>query len=222
MRVVLRVGGSVLVPSDIDEGFLSHFVSQAEKLRGKHEVAIEVGSGKYSRAYIGAAQKLGATNTACDQIGLTVSQLNALLLISCMENAYPRVVTEFPEASTALALGKIPILGGTHPGHTNDAVAAMLAEYLRADLLVKITNVSGIYTKDPALHRDAALVPSMTFSDLKGFVLEEFSAGRSSIIDPLAARVIAQARIQTYVVGKKDAENLGQLVRGKHHGTTIG
>ena len=221
MRVVIRVGGSVLVPFDIDEEFLFQFVEQIKKAEKKNEILLEVGSGKFSRKYIEAARKHGATNTICDDIGIAVSQLNALLLISCLENSYPCVIKEFPDAVKALAMKRIPVLGGTHPGHTNDAVAAMLADFVRAELLIKITNVSGIYTKDPNLHKDAELISRMSFSDLKGFVLEEFSAGRSSIIDPLAAKVIANARIRTFVVGKNDAENLSSLMREKHHGTTI-
>jgi uridylate kinase len=221
MRVVLRLGGSVLVPSDIDEEFLSHFVSQVEKVHIKHEVLLEVGSGRLSRTYIEAAKRLGATNTISDSIGIEISRLNALLLIATLKDAYPYVVREFPEAAQALALGKIPVLGGTHPGHTNDAVAVMLAEYVRADVIVKITDVSGIYTKDPKTHKDAELISRMSFSDLKGFVFEEFSAGRSSIIDPLASKIIAQSKIKMYVVGARDAENLSRLISGNHNGTTI-
>lgn len=221
MRVVLRLGGSVLVPSGIDEEFLSHFVSQVEKAHKKHEVLLEVGSGRLSRTYIEAAKRLGATNTVSDSIGIEISRLNALLLIACLKDAYPYVIKEFPEALQALALGKIPVLGGTHPGHTNDAVAVMLAEYVRADVLVKITDVPGIYTKDPKIHRDAELISRMSFSDLKGFVFEEFSAGRSSIIDPLASKILSQSRIKMYVVGARDAGNLSRLISGDHNGTTI-
>ena len=48
-------------------------------------------------------------------------------------------------------------MGGTEPAHSTDAVAAILAEYVKADILVNLTSVDGMYTKDPNKFNDAGI-----------------------------------------------------------------
>ncbi|HIJ08942.1 TPA: UMP kinase, partial [Candidatus Bathyarchaeota archaeon] len=46
-------------------------------------------------------------------------------------------------------------MGGLRPGITTDAVASLVAEHIKADLLVKGTDQDGVYDKDPRKHVDA-------------------------------------------------------------------
>jgi uridylate kinase len=101
-------------------------------------------------------------------------------------------------------------------------VAALLAELVQADMLIKVSNVDGIYTADP--HRDptAQKLPTMDFKDLKKLLERDFKAGISSIIDPVAAEIISKNRLKVIVIGKGDMTDVLKVVSGDHSGTTIG
>ncbi|MBU7014680.1 MAG: UMP kinase [Theionarchaea archaeon] len=216
MKVVLRIGGSVLVPSEIDKEVLATLVAQVEKIRATHALFLVVGGGRTARRYISAARDHNATEETLDTLGILSSQLNALLLVTCIAGA--ELVRDIHEAIHARGL---PILGGTTPGQTTDTVAALLAEVVNADILVKVTNVGGIFTADPARDPAARKISKMSFNQLKSFSKKEFEAGISSVIDPVAATVISHNGLQTVVIGVEDMKDLEKVLAGNHSGTVI-
>nr|2JI5_A Chain A, URIDYLATE KINASE [Pyrococcus furiosus]2JI5_B Chain B, URIDYLATE KINASE [Pyrococcus furiosus] len=223
MRIVFDIGGSVLVPENPDIDFIKEIAYQLTKVSEDHEVAVVVGGGKLARKYIEVAEKFNSSETFKDFIGIQITRANAMLLIAALrEKAYPVVVEDFWEAWKAVQLKKIPVMGGTHPGHTTDAVAALLAEFLKADLLVVITNVDGVYTADPKKDPTAKKIKKMKPEELLEIVGKGIEkAGSSSVIDPLAAKIIARTGIKTIVIGKEDAKDLFRVIKGDHNGTTI-
>ena len=60
-----------------------------------------------------------------------------------------KVAITLDDAAQCLAEGKVVVMGGLKPGITTDAVAALVAERVEADLLVKGTDQDGVYDKDP-------------------------------------------------------------------------
>jgi len=223
MRIVFDIGGSVLIPDNIDVPFIKKLSYELIKVSEDHEVAIVVGGGKTAREYIKVATEFNASETFKDYIGIQITRANAMLLIAALrERAYPQVVEDFWEAWRAIQLKKIPVMGGTHPGHTTDAVSALLAEFLGADLLIVVTNVDGVYTDDPKKNPNAIKIPKMKAEELVKLVSESVEkAGMSTVIDPLAAKVILRSGIRTYVIGKEDALRMFDVVKGDHRGTII-
>ena len=65
---------------------------------------------------------------------------------------FGKVAVTLDDAAQGLAEGKIMVMGGLKPGITTDAVAALVAERVNADLLVKGTDQEGVYDKDPRKH----------------------------------------------------------------------
>lgn len=226
MRIVFDVGGSVLVPDDPDVDFIGKIAYELIKISEDHEVAVVVGGGRVARKYIRAAKSFSPPNeTFKDYIGIHITRANAMLLIAALgEKAYPPfVIQDFRKAWEVIQLKKIPIMGGTHPGHTTDAVSALLAEYLQADLLVVVTNVDGVYDSDPRKNPNARKLDRITVDQLVEIAMEsESRAGGSGVVDALAAKFIQRGRIKTYIVGKEDAYHLFDVVRGgKHNGTVV-
>lgn len=223
MRIVFDIGGSVLVPDKPDIDFIKRIAYQLTKISEEHEVAVVVGGGKVSRDYIKAAKTFSDNETFKDYIGIHITKANAMLLIAALgEKAYPFVVSDFRKAWEVIQLKKVPIMGGTHPGHTTDAVAALLAEYLQADLLVVITNVDGVYDSDPRINPNAKKLTRITTKQLVEIAMQsESKAGGSGVVDALAAKFIDRGKIKTFVVGKRDVINLFDVIKGKHNGTVV-
>ena len=113
-------------------------------------------------------------------------------------------------------------MGGTTPGQTTDAVAAMLAQMTRSDLLVIVSDVDGVYTEDPKKNPEAKKLDKISAENLVKMVDSVIIPGMRMIIDPIAARIILRHKIRTIFIGKEDFERLPQILEGeKHRGTEV-
>ncbi len=214
MKLVLSLGGSVLMRDFPECRKLERFAEELEKLSKEHEIFVVVGGGKVAREYINAARKFGADNTFCDVVGIEVTRLNALLLTSALRSAPREIPRTFEKAVELSKLWKIVVMGGTFPGHTTDATAALLAEYVNADLLLNATSVDGVYSSDPRKDKNAIRYERLRPSELVEIVARgEAKAGSSNVVDLLAAKVIERSGIKT-VVFLGEPENLEKAVKG--------
>jgi uridylate kinase len=114
------------------------------------------------------------------------------------------------------------LMGGLKPGITTDAVAALVAERVKADLLVKGTDQDGVYNKDPRKHADAVKLDRLSFDDLTNVFSENtHKAGMHQIIDPEAVKVLKRGRMKLVVVNGFKPENVLAAVKGESVGTVI-
>ena len=224
MRVTLCFGGSILAPEELDVDCVRTIAQALRALKSqKHEILVVTGGGKPSRKYIDAARKLKASSTYCDLIGIDVTRLNARLLIAALGDlAEPEPLNTFEAAIRVMLGGKVPVMGGTMPGQTTDAVAAMLASSSRSELLVFFTDVGGIYTTDPKLDPKAKKLEKVTVQELMRLVSVKMKPGINMVIDPVGAKLIQRTGIRTLVLGVHEIKRLPEILRGaKHSGTTI-
>jgi uridylate kinase len=214
-KLVISLGGSVLIPS-IGEHTLHAYIPVLTRLASVYQVFIVVGGGGEARRYINLARQLGVDEAGADEIGILVTRLNATLLMSALHDAaYPRVAEDYTEAQEFARSGKIIVMGGITPAQTTDAVSAVLAERIRADLLVNATSVDGIYSEDPKKHPDAVRFDHLTPQELMEIV-------RNTVIDIVAVKVIERSRIPLLVIDGRNPENLeDMLCRGIRHGTLV-
>ncbi|HJJ36343.1 MAG TPA: UMP kinase, partial [Methanocorpusculum sp.] len=136
-RVVAAVGGSVLV-SSLETHRMKAWSTSLINLSSRGiQVFVVVGGGGEARRYINVCRDIGLDEATSDEIGIRVTRINAALLIGALgDHAYPRVAESYIEAKEFAVSGKIVVMGGVTPGQTTDAVAAVLAEETRADLLL--------------------------------------------------------------------------------------
>jgi len=223
MRLVVRVGGSV-VASPFNPLLMNTYVELLFDLkRQRHVVAAVVGGGSLSRELIQTARAMGLNATAQDEVAISVSRLMAQLFVLRLGSYGTLTVpVTINDAADKLEKGKIVVMGGLKPGMTTDTVAAMLAERINADLLVKATDVDGIFTRDPKRYKDAERLERLSFDDLFGFFeKEKHEAGIHQVLDPEAVRILQKKRIKTVVVNGFKPENVLLAVKGEKVGTVI-
>jgi len=222
--VVLNIGGSILVPDSVDGEYIRAFRRTILPfIKMGYGFYIVVGGGKLARRYISAARELGADESYLDDIGIDASRLNARVLISALlDLAHPEVQTSFSDAVSAGRSFPVVLMGGTHPGHTTDAVAAMLAERAGASELVIATNVKGVYDKDPRKFKDAKFQPRLDYDTLIDITAtREAGAGPTAVVDPLACKIVKRAKIPLKVVDGRDLTNLGKAIKGEEFEGTL-
>lgn len=223
MRLVVRVGGSV-VASPFNPELMNRYVDLLLSLRrGGHVVAGVVGGGSLSRELIRTARAMGLSESEQDELAISVSRLVAqLFVLKLGKRVAGMVPTSVEDAARLVSEGKIVVMGGLRPGMTTDAVAAMLADSIKADLLVKATDQEGIYSRDPRRFADARKLDSLGFDDLgKLFEADKHRAGIHQILDPEAVRVLQRRRIRTVIVNGFKPENVLLAARGEKVGTVV-
>jgi uridylate kinase len=223
MRVVVSVGGSVLVPELGAERVEAYAEVLLDVVESGHELGVVVGGGPVAREYIGTARALGADEISLDRLGIEVTRLNARLLAGALgDAAVSRPVEAVENAREVFRRGDIPVLGGTTPGHTTDAVATGVAEHAGADLLVYATSVDGVFDADPGVEKDAAKFDRLSPTELVEVVSEvELDAGSNAPVDLLAAKLLQRSGLRAVVVDGSDPEHVAAAVEGDHDGTDI-
>jgi uridylate kinase len=224
MRVVVNIGGSVLAP-DLNPDRVEGHAEVIDGLAAEGcSIGAIVGGGGVARDYIGTARDLGANEVQLDQIGIDVTRINARLLIAALgPHADPKVAHDYEDAGDAIRRGDVSVMGGVMPGQTTDAVAAALAEYVGADLLVYATSVDGVYSADPDTDADAEKYHRLTPAELVDVIAPmSRDAGASAPVDLLAAKLIERAGMRTIVLDGTDPGRIGDAVRhGDHGGTDV-
>jgi uridylate kinase len=188
-----------------------------------HELIVATGGGGNARSYVEAIRELGATETVCDEMGIACTRLNAKLMISALkEKAYPNIPKNTHEVSVAIESGKIVVLGGLNPGHSTDAVAAIVSELIRASMLIKATDSDGIFTEDPKKNPLARKLDIITCKELLKMILgTSLNAGEYELFDPVAIKIIDRSKILTFVVDGKEPLNIERIIKGEQIGTKI-
>ncbi len=221
--IVLNLGGSVLAPDAVDVAYVRKAGGLLQRLARSHRVLVVVGGGRVARRYIEAARELGANETFLDEMGIEATRLNARLLIAASgASCCPQPPTGLHEAMLASRTHAIVVMGGTHPGHTTDAVTAMLGERAGALRVVIGTNVRGVYSADPRTHPRARFLPKVTGPQLVAITRDmAATAGPAGVMDPLAARIVARSGVPTSIVDCRDLRNVEAAARGRRFRGTI-
>lgn len=201
-----------MIPEEPSPDFIREFAGVLRN-SGK-KIFVVIGGGKLARKFIGIAREIGCDEGYLDEIGIAATRLNARLLIAALDaDCYPVPAEGFDEAIIASRNFKFVIMGGTHPGHTTDGVAAMLAERVSAERMLNATNVKGVYTEDPRGNPEAQLFKHMPPSKLVEIALAmETGAGKSAVLDPLAARLVKRTGIPTLVLDGRDTAIVSKAI----------
>jgi uridylate kinase len=223
MRIVVSIGGSVLAPGLDPDRVEAHADAIDELTSAGHEVATVVGGGGVARKYIETARGIGATEFDLDTLGIAVTRLNARLLIAAIESsATPEPAASHEDARASLRRGEVAVMGGTVPGHTTDAVAALLAEMVEADLLVYATSVPGVFSADPNETETAERYDRLSAGELDDVIASiETAAGSNAPVDLLAAKIIERSGLRAVVLDGTDPTRITDAVAGDADGTEV-
>ena len=221
--IVLSIGGSILTPEDKELEYLTSLAAILKRVSIDNKIYVVVGGGPLARKYISIARDLGANEIILDDLGIAPTRLNARLLIAALgDGVYPKPAKTFDEAKVEAQKFPIVVMGGTHPGHTTDAVAVMLGEYVGAEKFINVTSVDGVYTADPKAVSNAKKLDKLSFDKLIEITSQSAAqAGPHIVIDPLAARVIKRSEITTFVLDGRDLTALENAIVGKPFNGTI-
>jgi len=135
----------------------------------------------------------------------------------------PRVAENYTEALEFALSGKIVVMGGITPAQTTDAVSAVLAESVGADLLINATSIDGIYSADPKKDASAVRHEHLTPRELLEILTaNRMNAGANTVLDIVAGKVIERSGIPLLVIDGREPDNLYRAIaEGAFVGTIV-
>ncbi len=220
--VVISLGGSVIVPDDIDIEFLKSFRSSILKYldRGRR-FFIVAGGGRICRVYQDAAKEIAdLTDEDVDWLGIHVTHLNAHLLRTIFrDHAHIKVLTHYDQKEEILE--PIVVGGGWKPGHSTDLDSVMFAKLYGADTVINLSNIAFVYNKDPSKFPDAKPIKEISWPDFRKIVGEVWVPGNNQPFDPIASKEAENAGIKVVVMDGKDLDNFENYLAGKSFAGTI-
>ncbi|ADL18828.1 Probable uridylate kinase [Acidilobus saccharovorans 345-15] len=222
---VVKLSGSLVSPPS--PLYLRRLRDSVERARSSGwRLGIVVGGGATARSYITALRELGVPESILDEVGIESAVLNAMAVASAL---YPYSPIEIPrnvrEALTVFEEGLIPVLGGLQPGHSTNAVAAVLAETIGADLLLNLLNgVAGVYAGGAPGEPGARLLRAATYDELENIVRDKRSlAGTYELFDSVAVSVVRRSHIKVRFVDGRDPEVIQRILLNQEDlGTLVG
>lgn len=224
MIIVLSLGGSLInTEKGVDKEYLERIKRIVEK--SKHKFGIVSGGGYKAREYIKEVRSAEGTEFEADMRAIEATRENAKELINILGKkiACPKVPKEFEEAKKALEKYKVVVMGGTIPGITTDSDAVLLAECLEAERVINVSNVDGVYNKDPNKNTDAKKFHYLTHEELIKLSSENDKriAGTNFVFDILACKLALRSKIELHFISGKNLGDLERAIEGEDHSGTI-
>jgi len=229
-RILLKLSGEALMGKN-DFGISAEAINNyAEEIIEIHkqgiQVGIVVGGGNFYRGV--QAKNTGITKVSGDKMGMLATVMNALALRDVFEKLgvatrvqTATVMPQFAEIFTKekaikhLEKSRIVIFaaGTGNPYFTTDSAAALRAIEIDADILLKATNVDGVFDSDPKKNPDAKLLDTVTFS--------ECIAKKLNVMDMTAFTLCSENNIRIGVLNLHKKGNLLKFLEGEKIGSIV-
>jgi uridylate kinase len=226
MKLVIKIGGSLLSKKKLqfDMRSFKEYASQVRQVvEAGHKVVLVVGGGALARTLVESSKQLTSKESALDRIGIAATWLCAQLMITALGDlARPKPIMTDRHVARQIGAKTIAVAGGLRPGQSTNAVAAGIAERAHADVLVNVTDVDGVYDKDPKRYPRAELLPVVTASKLRQIVASLPSdPGTYPLFDKRALDIVEHGRIEVWFVDGRQSESIVGAVSEKRIGTRL-
>jgi uridylate kinase len=200
-RVVVSVGGSLIVPDEIDTDFLTRFKTLIlEKVQRGFTFSIIAGGGKTARRYQEAANSITPLSRQdLDWLGIHTTRLNAQLLRNIFVGYAHQHVVKNPTIDID-ADEPIIIAAGWQPGCSTDHDAVLMAKNIGATRLVNLSNIDYVYDSDPKKNPDAKKIEKISWADFRALIPKEWDPGLSSPFDPIAAKEAESLGLEVAII----------------------
>ena len=229
-RVLVKLSGEALMGDQsfgISRDMINYIAGEVRSIYDLGvQMALVVGGGNIFRGV--AASSYGMDRTSADHIGMLATVINSIALQDALEKrgVQTRVQTAIEMCAVAepyilrravrhLEKGRVVIFaaGTGNPYFTTDTAAALRAQEIAAEVLLKATKVDGIYDADPMADPNAKMVKDVTYLD----VLKQ----QLKVMDSTAISLAMDNNLPVIVFNLRVKGNLRRVVCGENVGTRI-
>jgi uridylate kinase len=220
---VLSLGGSLIIPNDINLKFLRNFREVIRKNTKKFKFVIVCGGGSVARKYINALAEEKQNFYIQSLAGISVTRMNARFMSYFFGiNPEKGIPHDMRSVRNLLLRNDVVFCGALRysPEQTSDSTSLRLARYLGTDF-INLTNVKGLYDKNPKKFKSAKFIPKATIKEFNDIVMAiESKPGMHAPVDHTAMKIIMKDKIKTTILGD-DVKQLDNLLNGRDFVGTI-
>ena len=214
--IVVSVGGSLIVPDQIDVHFLQSLKACIERhIHNGFRFVIITGGGKTARRYQEAAKAVVTlSNDDLDWLGIHSTRLNGHLLRTIFSDIAHPVIIDNPDKLEHADAAPLYIASGWKPGHSTDFVAVEIAKRLGGKKLVNLSNIDYVYTDDPKKNAEAKPIQKISWNDFRKLLPDSWDPGLSSPFDPIAAQDAQAAGMEVAIINGAHLDELDHFIDG--------
>ncbi len=226
-RIILKISGEALKGTDdvVDKKKLDIVLKTITMLQKNHEIGIVIGGGNIFRG----REHSDMDKVTGDTIGMLGTVMNALYLkdyleknnIECLVStpfSFPNLIPNYEdtELKESYDKKKIILFGGGigKSGYSTDSGTVLAASKVDANLIIKMTNVDGVYNDDPKINKNATKFDYLSYEDV---IKNEYK-----VMDSYAFKECMKRKIKILVLNFNDYEKINDYFKGIRVGTIVG
>jgi uridylate kinase len=229
-RALLKISGEALAGDKgfgLDYPMVEAFAEEIKAVHGlRVQLALVVGGGNIIRGT--AASREGLDRVSADYMGMLATVINALALQDVLEKigVDTRVMTAIRMESVAepyirrrairhLEKGRLIIFaaGTGNPFFSTDTAGVLRALEIEAQVILKATNVDGVYTGDPRIDPGATFIPELTFQEA---IIKNYA-----VMDANAFGLCKANQLPIVVFNINQPGAITRVLRGERVGTIV-
>ena len=211
IKTVIKIGGSLGQSPE-----LPGLMLMISKLDVKHQILIIPGGGAFANAVREYDQRFCLDNDTCHWMSIrAMDQFGSMIAAMCLDN---QLVQGLEDAGDAVAAGRVPVLLPYNLLHqadelprtwdvTSDSIAAWVADKVKAQQLILVKSVDGLFTHDPGADDHT--------NHVKADLLETINLNQMSHcrgVDQYFASILEKSRLDLWVVNGRHPDRLAQLL----------
>ena len=219
MDAVIKVGGSLAEGTER----LKALCRKLSELAKKYALIVVPGGGRFADVVRDFDQRFSLPKSVSHRMALLGMDMFGLLLSGIMHSC--RVFRQFDDAEELFGKGVVPIFLPSHMMFkddplenswdvTSDSIATYSAERFNAEKVILVTDVDGIFTKDPKMHRDATLIETISAKNL-------LMMNHRTSVDKFLPQLLLTSQIECYVVNGKYPARIKAVLAGKRATCTV-
>ncbi len=198
-KIIISLGGSLIVPEEIDVEFIKKLRTVLGKFPDKQFI-VAPGGGKIARKYGMALKDLGNENTDdSDWLGIYSIRLNCLL-----------ISLAFKKLKNVSVLQSLT----AKPGQSSDSHAVEHAKKYKSKTIINLSNIDYVYDKNPNEHKDARPLKAVSWKDFLKIVDTKWEANQSWPFDPTASKIAQKLGIKVVFMNGVQLDNLEKYLNG--------
>jgi aspartokinase-like uncharacterized kinase len=219
MDAVIKIGGSL---AEDPEG-LRALCNKLSELAKKYEIIVVPGGGRFADVVRDFDQRFTLSRSISHRMAILGMDQFGLLLSDITPNSY--ALHRLENAKRLSKAKKVPIFLPSHLMFqrdplenswdvTSDSIAAYVASRLHVAKVLLVTDVDGIFTKDPKKHSDATLIEKLSAEELLKF-------NQRTSVDRFLPKLLLESQIDCYVVNGKHPERIEAILAGQQATCTL-
>ncbi|MCK5465916.1 UMP kinase [Candidatus Parcubacteria bacterium] len=220
---VISLGGSLIVPDQVDYKFIKKFRELIiKKVKAGSKFIIVCGGGGLNRKYNEAGKKVRKLNNEeLDWIGIYATRYNAQFVKILFGGlAHNEIITD--PHKKIITKKSIIIGSGYKPGWSTDYDAVYLAKTYGVKSVANLSNIDYAYDKDPKKYKNAVPIKNISWKDFRKIVGNKWEPRMNKPFDPIASREAEKLGLEVVILNGKKLKNFEDYLNGgKFVGTVI-